>query len=478
LGNGRGFPLPDQVPPLDEMDPADGWMAWVVELSGDVSCQSIEDVFVFCEDADLTILPLSEQNEHKPEPKSTVSNAEDPSVDQPAQAPNRVDTLRIPSGRVDRLMDDLGELVIAQSRLSQLTTGLKDPIMGNAIEEFERLLHTMRETVLSMRMLPVESIFGRFRRVVRDLSQSLGKDVTLHTLGGETEVDKNVLDRLTEPLVHMLRNALDHGLETREERIAAGKPGQGGVYLAARQEGGEIILQILDDGRGLDADRIQKRGVQNGLIDADDSPTEETLFQLIFNPGFSTAEAVSDVSGRGVGMDAVQTVVDALGGNVSVRSRTGEGAAVTLRLPVSLAVVDGLRVRLGRNVCVLPLASVEECVEIPSDGLATRHGQRILDLRGDVLPLVPLEDALGWPSADTTGPTRRVVIVRADGQRTGLIVDDILGQSQTVVKPLSILHLGQPGLSGATIMGDGSVAMILDVAGVVQTVNASRRVAA
>lgn len=475
---------PQRVPDLTELEPSDACLAWEITYQEPVSKQAVQDVFVFNEEAEVTIVSpedKAQQMDVQTE-QPTAANAQDSkisdSIEKAHSTAQKSDFLRVPATRVDQIMDDLGELVIAQSRLSQMVDGHADPNLDAAVEDVERLVHALRDSALSMRMLPVESVFGRFRRVVRDLSSSLGKSVELVTLGGETEVDKNVLDRLTDPLVHMLRNALDHGLESSDERIAAGKPAEGKVFLAAKQEGGEVILQILDDGRGLNAKKIRERAVEKGLIAQSDSLTDGELYQMIFHPGFSTAAKVSDVSGRGVGMDAVQTTVDALGGTVSVDTRSNQGTSITLRLPVSLAIVDGLRVRLGAHVCVLPLNSVEECVEIPKDGKSTRHGRRILDLRGAVLPLVPLSDLLGWAPRDENNHSDRVVIVRADGQRTGLVVDDVLGQSQTVVKPLSALHAQQAGLSGATILGDGAVAMILDVAGLLQISRENKQVAA
>jgi two-component system chemotaxis sensor kinase CheA len=480
------------VPELQDIDPAESYLTWVVELSGGMSRDDIDDVFVFSDEADITVEPLepSSAAPDKPsatmglDPADTVPDPKGPEAAPPPQAregapaaSGKSETLKVPAARVDQMMETLGELVIAQSRLLQGATRYRDPALEGAIEEVERLVLTLREAALSMRMLPVETVFGRFRRVVRDLSESLGKDVDLQTRGGDTEVDKNVLDRLTDPLVHMLRNSLDHGLESPEAREAAGKSRTGIVRLSARQEGGSIVLEIADDGRGLDTEAIRSRAIEKGLISAEDTPSESQIMGLIFAPGFSTAATVSDVSGRGVGMDAVRQTVDALGGSVDVASKPGQGTRISLTLPVSLAIVDGLRVTVGKDVCVLPLSSVDECVDMPAEGTDRPSGRSSITVRGELLPVVDLEAVMGWNrNRDATRP-RRMVIVQSGGQRIGLGVDDILGQAQTVVKPLSPFHRGCKGLAGATITGDGSVALILDVPGAISAAYDLRRAA-
>jgi two-component system chemotaxis sensor kinase CheA len=330
----------------------------------------------------------------------------------------------------------------------------------------------LRDATLSIRMLPIESVFGKFRRVVRDLSSDLGKDVLLVSEGGETEVDKNVIDRIGDPLVHMIRNSVDHGLETAQERKAAGKSEQGTVWLSARQEGGEIIVSIEDDGRGLNADAIRARALERGLIDPEAELTDTDLHQLIFEPGFSTAETVSAVSGRGVGMDAVKTTIDALGGSIDVLSRAGFGTRIMLRLPVTLAIIDGLRVRLGNSVFVIPLSAVEECVEFEQPDDVARSGRSVLEIREEMVPYLALDELFNLPAEENA--RRRVVVVRVDGARAGLVVDDILGQSQIVIKALSPYHRDIAGLGGATILGDGRVALIVDVATLIRSAETRR----
>jgi two-component system chemotaxis sensor kinase CheA len=493
LGEGTVRMDASRVPDLAALDPTEASLGWIVDVSGAMSREDIDDVFVFADDAEIVVeridAPSPEAESPEPSESAAVTEAARPPAPAPtpedrpaAREPSsaamaKAETLKVPAARVDQMMETLGELVIAQSRLMQGATRHRDPALEGAIEEVERLVLTLREAALSMRMLPVETVFGKFRRVVRDLSDSLGKDVELQTRGGETEVDKNVLDRLTDPLVHMLRNSLDHGLEAPEARLQAGKSRTGTVRLSARQDGGSIVLEIADDGRGLNMEVIRRRAIDKGLISAEDSLSGQQIMALIFAAGFSTAETVSDVSGRGVGMDAVRQTVDALGGTVDVASKPGQGTRISLTLPVSLAIVEGLRVKVGKDVCVLPLASVDECVDMPPDGTERASGRNSITVRGELLPVVDLEAVMGWHRDRDTNRQRRLVIVRSGGQRIGLGVDDILGQAQTVVKPLSPFHSGCKGLAGATILGDGSVALILDVPGAISAAYDLRRAA-
>jgi two-component system chemotaxis sensor kinase CheA len=290
----------------------------------------------------------------------------------------------------------------------------------------------------------------------------------LVTTGGTTEVDKNVLDRLVEPLVHIIRNAADHGIEEPDRRKELGKPAQGAIRLSAWQEGGEVLIAIEDDGRGLDPERIRARGIERNLLDPSSEPSEDEIFQLIFSPGFSTADSISNVSGRGVGMDAVRVAIDTLGGQLTIDSQLGKGARITLRLPLTLAIVDGMVVRLGDATFIIPLAAVEECVEFEQDAHQRESGRTMLAIRDEYVPFVMLEEAFCAPPS--TNKRRRVVIVKADGQRLGLVIDDILGQNQTVIKKLSPYHRDVEGFVGATILGDGTVALIVDVSSLARRV--------
>lgn len=444
------------IPSLADLDPTQSHLAWDVTLRTTQGRGAIEGVFIFAEDAELVIeeviAPQVEEKQAGPmQPRPTAAKTQQ----------NSPETVRVPAPKLDAILDQLGELVIAQARLDQIAARFGDSTLDGLVEEFQRLIGGLRDTTLAIRMLPIETVFGKFRRFVRDLSVELGKDVILETEGGETEIDKNVLDRLSEPLVHMIRNSVDHGLESEAERIAAGKPAQGMVRLSACQDAGEILITIEDDGKGLDHERIRQKAIERGILAPDATPTENQLAELIFAPGFSTAEKVSNVSGRGVGMDAVMTTITALRGSVEVMSRKGEGTLISLRLPLTLAIIDGLLVQLGGDIYVMPLIAVDECVEFDLTELKRDSGRTMLAIRDEMVPFVDLAQVFG---VSTEGVTRRrVVIVRAEGQRMGLVVDDILGQHQTVIKPMSPFHAALTDFAGSTILGDGTVALILDI---------------
>lgn len=489
------------LPTLQALDPQDCHLAWhvlltVVRPAPESARAEIEGVFIFAEDAMVDITPLTAPVR----PETAVNragrrevSAPDPADGQASHAPaagpagadrgatecggptapalrnaasgRPAESVRVPSAKLDRIMDQLGELVIAQARLHKLAADVGHPELESVVETVERLITGLREETLSVRMLPIEGVFGKFRRVVRDLACELEKEVELRTAGGDTELDKTVLDQLTEPLVHMIRNAVDHGIEPAAVRSANGKPVSGRLCLEARQEGGEVLITLEDDGAGLDTEAIRARAVDRGLIGPDATPSEAELQQLVLAPGFSTARTLSSVSGRGVGMDAVLSTIEALRGAVEIASHRGRGTRVTLRLPMTMAIMDGLLVRLGQTVLVIPLAAIEECVEMDVSQAERSSGRRTLEIRNTLVPFVALEKVLGL--AADPGARRRVVVVRAEAGQMGLMglmVDDILGQNQTVIKPLSPYHRDIPGLAGATILGDGSIALIIDVA--------------
>lgn len=451
------------LPALEDLDPGECHLSWAVEMRTTQPRSALEAVFIFADDCDLTI--ALEREDHgsanaDDRPAHPVDVPADPT--RRAQAHTVQEFVRVPAQKLDLILDQLGELVIAQARLGQIAARVGDSTLNGLVEEFTRLTTGLRDTTLAVRMLQIETVFGKFRRVVRDLSVELGKEVRLETEGGQTEIDKNVLDRLSEPLVHMIRNSVDHGIEDASERIAKGKPPVGTVRLSACQDAGEILIEISDDGRGLDLERIRAKALASGLLSPDAQPTASQLSQLIFAPGFSTAEKVSSVSGRGVGMDAVMSTITALRGTIDVTSVPCEGTRISLRLPLTLAIIDGLLVRLADDIFVLPLVSVEECAEFDTAELARQSGRSMLSIRENLVPFVDLRAVFAAP--DHAEHRRRVVIVRAEGERMGLVVDDILGQHQTVIKQMSPYHAEIEGFAGSTILGDGRVALIIDVA--------------
>ena len=465
------------VPALEEIDASLCHLAWTGTLETAVPREAIEDIFLFADDDALTLeepgaatppTGAAPRPDPEPAPAPAADSRAAPAAGSGAAQVRKTESVRVQSDRLDDLMDQIGELVIAQARLTGLAEGIGDPSLTATAEEIERLITGLRDSTLSIRMLPIGSVFGKFRRVVRDLSAELGKTVVLATEGEDTELDKNVIDKLSEPLVHIIRNSVDHGIEPVETRRAAGKSEQATVRMIARQAGGDVLVTIADDGGGLKSEKIRERALERGLIAAEDDLSEKEIHQLIFAPGFSTAETLSSVSGRGVGMDAVRSVITDLGGSVEVGSTRGEGTQITLRLPLTLAIIEGLLVRIAGRSFVIPLAAVDECVERTRHETRTDSGRAILQIREELVPFVDLERLFGLEEAQGER-ARRIVITRTGKRRVGLVVSEIVGQHQTVIKPLSPYHADIEGLAGSTILGDGSVALILDPVALVRS---------
>nr|WP_189674323.1 chemotaxis protein CheA [Pseudomonas sp. SWRI179] len=369
--------------------------------------------------------------------------------------------VRVNADKLDELINLVGELVIASAGASLLARTCHNDPLQEATSSVSGLVEEILDGALRLRMIPIGETFNRFRRVVRDVSQELGKDIDLIISGAETELDKTVVEKIGDPLMHLLRNAMDHGIETAEARLAAGKPAKGHLHLNAYHDSGSIVLEIADDGAGLNRDRILEKAQERGLVPQGASPTDQEIYNLIFEPGFSTAQAVTNLSGRGVGMDVVKRNITLLRGTVDLDSQPGRGTVVRIRLPLTLAIINGFLVGIGQSTYVIPLDMVQECIELSEDdGLASRE-QGYLDLRGEVLPLVYLRDHFNHEGP----PARRqnVVVVRYAELKAGLVVDDLLGEFQTVIKPLGKLFGALRGISGSTILGSGAVALILDV---------------
>ncbi len=463
----------EAVPALDEIDPEQCYLAWEVALEANCERGTIEDVFLFLRDEMELAIEQVDDNaiaEASPAPSAPVARTEDAPVTEAEKRPaaksesggTGESTLRVPAERLDELMDRVGELVIAQSRLFQIAHASDDLNLKSVAEELERLAAGLRDTTMSIRMVPIDTLFSRFRRVIRDLSHDLGKEIDFVTAGEETELDKTIIERLADPLLHLIRNAIDHGLEHPSARVKAGKSPQGKLRLSARHTGAEVAISISDDGAGLNAERIRAKAEEAGLIQAGNMLPESELFQLIFHPGFSTAKEVTSLSGRGVGMDVVKRTITSLRGNIDLASRAGEGTTVTLRIPLTLAIIEGMLVRVGRGRYSIPLSAVEECVELPKDAGERQSGRNFLSIRGNLVPFLRLREL--FKTQAPPEPHQMVVIVSSGESRVGLVVDQLLGNNQTVIKSLSKLHADVETFSGATILGDGTVALILDVA--------------
>ncbi len=372
--------------------------------------------------------------------------------------------VRVPAEKLDQLIDLVGELVIAGASANLLAQRSRQSHLVESTSVLARLVEDIRDAALQLRMVQIGDTFGRFNRVVRDTSRELGKDIELVVTGGETELDKSVVEKLGDPLMHLVRNAVDHGIESPSVRTRCGKPAKGRVGLNAYHDSGSIVIEVSDDGAGLPLERIREKAVARGLLEEHAMPGEQDLVKLIFEPGFSTAEQVSNISGRGVGMDVVRRNIQGLRGAIDVKSRPGEGSTFVIRLPLTLAIIDGFLVGVGNATYVVPLDSVVECIELAHDVGAASY----LNLRGEVLPFVRLRELFEHPG---TPPLRQnVVVVQYAGHKAGLVVDALLGEFQTVIKPLGALFRNIRGIGGSTILGSGEVALILDVAALVQFV--------
>jgi two-component system chemotaxis sensor kinase CheA len=364
------------------------------------------------------------------------------------------------------MINQIGELVIGTSMVEQDWIRFHPDMESTALVQLGKIVRDLQEMSLSLRMVPIAATFQKMARIVRDLSHRLGKQIRLETEGEDTELDKTVVDQIGDPLLHMVRNSVDHGIETPEERLAAGKPAEGVVCLKAYHQGGNFIIEIQDDGKGLDRDRILKKAIERGIVSESDSLTDEDIYGLIFAAGFSTAEQITDVSGRGVGMDVVRRNVEALQGSISIRSVKGKGCRMIVRLPLTLAILDGLLVRVGTDSYVIPLLSVVESIKPKSEEIqkVLARGE-VISLRGEIVPLLRLDRILNLRSTLKQPDDNLLVIVEDQGRKFSLAVDELLGQQQVVIKNLEANFQKVAGVAGATILGDGRVALILDING-------------
>jgi len=512
----------DALPAFSELDAQSCYLSWSLELTGDVAESAIRQVFEWAEgdcelqvrlahpvavNPDASALRISEPTTAP----ATATEAAEPTATIPAAAPSAPEagntvtassptstpsapakaepvaakpeapalgdsgSIRVSVEKIDELMNTVGELVITQAMLSQLGSVLEGPTaekLRGGLAQLERNMRELQESVMRVRMLPINVVFSRFPRMVRDLAQRLGKQIELKLTGEQTELDKTVLEKIGDPLVHLVRNSIDHGIESPDVRAASGKPTAGTVHLDACHRGGNIAVEVSDDGGGLDKDRILAKARDRGLVNPNDVLTDEQIHELIFLPGFSTAEKTTDVSGRGVGMDVVRRNVKELGGKIELRSERGKGSKCIITLPLTLAIVDGQSVAVGSETYIVPLISIVESMQLRAGNVnrLSGHGE-VFSFRGYYLPIIRLHEVFGVEPRTRALDQGLVVVAEGEGhQRVGLFVDDLLGQQQVVIKSLEANYGHVEGVSGATILGDGSVALILDVPGLIRAV--------
>lgn len=516
LGSARIVAQLDRIPLLEEIEPEDCYTSWDIILTTASDSNAIQDVFIFVNDAaDIVIEPvdgdcledgdlnykrigeilvekgdvseatlkqaleskkpigelLIESGNVSPErvESALVEQQRVREIRETRKSNEAASSIRVASEKLDSLVNLVGELVTVEARLNRFAGKSKDLELVAIAEEVERLTRDLRDSTMSMRMLPIGTTFGRFKRLVRDLSGELGKEVELVTSGASTELDKTVIERLNDPLVHLIRNSIDHGVESPEARIAAGKPRAGKIQLSAKHSGAQVMIEIEDDGAGLDREKIRDKAVARGLISATAQLSDRDTFNLIFLPGFSTADQVTSVSGRGVGMDVVKTSLEALRGSAEIESTAGVGTKITLKLPLTLAIIEGLLVGVGDGFFVLPVSYIEECVEVKrSDEGQPDQGNRLLNIRDRLVPCISLRNL--YETEGSSASVEQAVIVSMGAQKVGLVVDNVVGEMQAVMKNLGTVYRKTEGISGATILGDGQIALIVDVPQLVEGV--------
>ena len=480
------------LPAFSHLIPELCYLAWNISLEGDIAKKSIEDLFEWVDgDCELVISPLAgapgSATSELGSVAATVSVATDVlpaqavvvNLDErraaaPAEAKTNPEasSIRVNIDKVDALINMVGELVITRSMLSQIGKDFdmrRIEKLLHGLEQLDRNTRELQESVMRIRMMPINFAFQRFPRMVRDLSQKLDKKIELKLSGEQTELDKTVMEKISDPLVHLVRNSVDHGIERPDVRLAAGKSETGVVHLNAFHQGGNIVIEISDDGAGLPKDKVLKKARERGLIPPDGVLSDDQIHDLIFMAGFSTADQISDVSGRGVGMDVVRRNIKALGGTVDVRSEPGKGSTFTIRLPLTLAIMDGQSVAVGEELYIVPLISVVISTQIKANEVSViANRDEVYRFRNEYLPVIRLHEVLNVKQTTTDLTRGLFVIVEGDGRRAALFVDDLLGQQQVVIKSIETNYKRIEGLSGATILGDGSVALILDIPGLLR----------
>lgn len=453
-----------KIPSIKELNPTQCYIAFDITFSTSMSKDEIIDVFEFIHDE--CVIELEEQKVHvhvaeviqntpaKEEPKKAPIT-----TPQATQAQPSAYTIRVDAEKIDHLINLIGEMVIANANVVQQSIDMKNSELVESVSIVSRMLEDIREGAMQIRMVQIGETFNKFKRIVMDLSKKLGKEIDLVIKGGETELDKTVVEKITDPLVHIVRNAIDHGIELPSDR--GNKPHKGTLTLNAYHDAGTVVIEISDDGKGLDEELLYKKGVEKGLIEEGAVLSQQETFKLILAPGFSTAPAVTDLSGRGVGMDVVKRNIEALRGDIEIQSAKGTGTSLIIRLPLTLAIIDGFLVKVGETFYVIPLDMVVECIEINAKEKAEMHGNNYINLRGSILPLLNI--GAFFDEQKNEEARANIVVVHYAGRRYGFIVDELFGEFQTVIKPLGKIFHALKGISGATILGSGTVALILDV---------------
>jgi two-component system chemotaxis sensor kinase CheA len=455
----------DAVPTLSKLDPEQCYLQFSIELESSADRAKLESVFEFISEGSVIDIRCNDEEKaaansdiSKPIHEITTSARTPVAKAGPEKRTNRDSTIiKLDARKLDQLIDAVGELVIRSASCQTHPDVRRSAGLVELMESVGQLVAQIRDRALDLRMVPIGEVFNRFPRIVRDVSKELGKRIELTISGADTELDKSMVEKLTDPLMHIVRNAIDHGIESIDDRVNAGKPEEGVVRLNAYHQSGAIIIEVSDDGRGLNTDKILRKAIERGLVAADHKLSEREIFNLIFAPGFSTADQVTDLSGRGVGMDVVRQNIEQLRGTVDIFSIAGEGSRFQIQLPLTLAIIDGFQVAVGNAQFVVPLEMVVECIDLP----ARNAGNRIFNLRGQPLPYVRLADQFALDRSDNA---RECLVVIACGeQRCGVVVDTLVGELQAVIKPLNNILAGIRGFSGSTILGDGRVALVLDI---------------
>ena len=470
----------DSLPSLADIDPECCYASWDLVLRTSATIDEIRDIFIFVEDAcelkieaDQTTQSPAEETEADRTARGLQERRGEKGGRRSYDGPDNASSIRVPAGKLDEFVNLVGELVTVQARLSELAARRDDLEIAAVAEDVERLASALRANSMNVRMMPIRGTFEKFRRLVHDLARDLGKNVELTIDGADTELDKTVIDQLSDPLMHLIRNSMDHGIEPAEHRVAHGKPAMARVHLSARYSGANVLIEVADDGRGINADAVKARAIERGLVSADAALTESEIYSMIFEPGFSTAQQVTDISGRGVGMDVVRKNIEGLRGSIEVTSKAGLGTTVMLRLPLTLAIIDGLLVGVGETLFVVPLSNILECIEITRAEIDGAHGKQLVNVRGEIVPYIRLREQ--FHVATAAPEYEQILVLETDHGRYGVVVDQVMGNCQTMIKSLGRLYQHVQILSGATILGNGTVALILDPNRLVQESLRARR---